>query len=396
MGPLVPDIIGPNLNFVLAIVIGVAFGWILEQAGFSTSKKLVGLFYGYDFTVLRVFFTAGIVAMAGVIVLQHFGMLDINLVYINPTFIWSALVGGVIMGLGFVVGGFCPGTSVCAAAIGKIDAMLFIAGSFIGVLFFAEAYPMFEGLFKAGYWGSPQIFDTTGIPKPLFVLLLTTAALLAFWAVSIIEARVNGEKRPLIQRTRISISVALVGAMIAISALVFPSEKEHLLAATADASANAEQKVPTMTPDEFAFRLLDSDVRMQVVDFRSPEEMKKLPLPRAVAFTIDNLFEKEPMQLFAKRRMINVIVADDEGTELRMAAIAVRLGHENVRILAGGLAAFEHDVLRFDTTQIAASRQEIDTFRFRMRASRALPALLAAQSAAPTVPKVIKRAVGGC
>ena len=56
MGPLVPDIIGNELNLVAALFIGIAFGFILEQAGFSTSKKLVGLFYGYDFTVLRVFF----------------------------------------------------------------------------------------------------------------------------------------------------------------------------------------------------------------------------------------------------------------------------------------------------------------------------------------------------
>ena len=56
MGPLVPDIIGNELNLVVALLIGIAFGFILEQAGFSTSKKLVGLFYGYDFTVLRVFF----------------------------------------------------------------------------------------------------------------------------------------------------------------------------------------------------------------------------------------------------------------------------------------------------------------------------------------------------
>ncbi|MGE5861207.1 MAG: YeeE/YedE thiosulfate transporter family protein, partial [Ignavibacteria bacterium] len=141
MGPLVPDIIGNELNFIAALFIGIAFGFILEQAGFSTSKKLVGLFYGYDFTVLRVFFTAGVTAMLGVIMLGHFGLLDINLIYINPTFLWSALAGGFIMGLGFVIGGFCPGTSFCAAAIGKIDAMFFIAGSFIGVFIFAEGYP---------------------------------------------------------------------------------------------------------------------------------------------------------------------------------------------------------------------------------------------------------------
>ena len=86
MGPLVPDIVSNNLNFIVAFMIGIAFGAILEQAGFSSAKKLVGLFYGYDFTVLRVFFTAGIVAMIGVMGLEHFGLLDINLVYINPLF----------------------------------------------------------------------------------------------------------------------------------------------------------------------------------------------------------------------------------------------------------------------------------------------------------------------
>lgn len=156
MGPLVPDLISNNLNFIVALIIGILFGIILEQAGFSTSKKLVGLFYGYDFTVLRVFFTAGIVAMIGVMGLEHFGLVDINLVYVNPTFLWSAIIGGLIMGLGFVVGGFCPGTSVCAAAIGKIDAMIFIVGAFLGVLVFAEGYPLFEGLYKTSNLGSPR------------------------------------------------------------------------------------------------------------------------------------------------------------------------------------------------------------------------------------------------
>ncbi len=396
MGPLVPDIIGPNLNFVFAIAIGVAFGWILEQAGFSTSRKLVGLFYGYDFTVLRVFFTGGVVAMFGVIALQHFGMLDINLIYINPTFIWSALVGGVIMGLGFVIGGFCPGTSICAAVIGRIDAMLFVAGSFLGVLLFAEGYPWFEQLYKAGHWGSPQIFETMGIAKPVFVLLLTAVAILTYWAVTIVEDRVNGRKRPLFRLTKLTATVGIAGLVVALSGFALPAEKDLLLAETAAPDPEAAALVQTMTPDELAFRLLDEDPHLQIIDFRSPAEMKKLPLPNAVAFTADNLFEKEPMQLFATRGKLNVIVADDEVTELQMAAVTRRLGHENVRVLAGGLAAFERDILRFDTTRIPASRDEIDTFRFRTRASRALPTLIAAQSAAPTAPKVIKRAVGGC
>ncbi|MBK8550905.1 MAG: YeeE/YedE family protein [Ignavibacteria bacterium] len=185
--PLVPDIIGNELNLIVALFIGIAFGFILEQAGFSTSKKLVGLFYGYDFTVLRVFFTAGITAMIGVIAFGHFGILDLNLIYVNPTFIWSAVIGGIIMGLGFVIGGFCPGTSVCAAAIGKIDAMIFIAGSFLGVFLFAEGYPLFEEFYKSGFWGYPHMFETLGMSQAAFAVLLTVAAVVTFIATSLIE-----------------------------------------------------------------------------------------------------------------------------------------------------------------------------------------------------------------
>lgn len=396
MGPLVPDIIGPNLNFVLAIGIGIAFGWILEQAGFSSSRKLVGLFYGYDFTVLRVFFTAGIVAMSGIIALQHFGLLDINLVYINPTYIWSALVGGAIMGLGFVIGGFCPGTSVCAAAIGRTDAMMFIAGSGLGVLLFATGYPWFEGLYTAGFWGNPQIFETLNMSKPLFVVLLTTVALFAFWAVYHVEGRVNRESRPLFRLSRVSISMALLGGMIAISGVALPSEKDYLLATTETLSETQIAELKVMSVDEFAFRLLDDDPRLRVIDFRSAEEMERLPLPNAVAFTRDNLFEKDPMKLFRQRGKINIIVADDVETQRRTAVIASRLGYENVRVLEGGAGHFEREILGFDASRPPASRHDIDTHRFRSRASRDLPAILAEQTAPPPVPRESKRAAGGC
>ena len=62
MGPFVPDIITNELNLVVGFLIGIAFGFVLEQAGFSSSRKLTGLFYGTDFTVLRVFFSAGVTA----------------------------------------------------------------------------------------------------------------------------------------------------------------------------------------------------------------------------------------------------------------------------------------------------------------------------------------------
>ena len=140
MGPLVPELVTPELNLIVALLVGIAFGYILEQAGFSSSRKLTGLFYGTDFTVLRVFFTAGVTAMIGVLLLTKLGVLDGSVLYVNPTFLYSAILGGLIMGIGFVVGGFCPGTSFCAAAVGRIDGMMFVAGGLAGVLVFGEAF----------------------------------------------------------------------------------------------------------------------------------------------------------------------------------------------------------------------------------------------------------------
>ena len=135
MGPLIPQgIIGAEWSHVIALLLGIAFGFILESSGFSSSRKLAGVFYGYDFVVLKVFFTAAITAMIGLIYFNYMGWIDINMIFINPTFISASIIGGVIMGFGFIMGGYCPGTSFCGAAIGKIDAIVFTGGLFLGIL----------------------------------------------------------------------------------------------------------------------------------------------------------------------------------------------------------------------------------------------------------------------
>lgn len=182
MGPLIVyDIISSNTNLLLAFFIGTGFGFVLEQSGFSSSRKLAGMFYGYDTTVLKVFFTAAIVAMLGMLFFSLFGWMDLNMVYVNPTYLTSAITGGVIMGAGFIMGGFCPGTSFCAAAIGKIDGMVFIGGLFIGIFIFTEGFPLWEKLYYAGDMGSPRINELLGLSQGFFGLLLILAALGMFW-----------------------------------------------------------------------------------------------------------------------------------------------------------------------------------------------------------------------
>jgi hypothetical protein len=182
MGPLaINEIISENTNLFLAFIIGIGFGFVLEQSGFSSSRKLAGVFYGYDTVVLKVFFTAAITAMLGLLFFSLFGWIDLNLVYINPTYLTSAIVGGVIMGIGFIMGGYCPGTSFCGASIGKIDALVFIGGLFIGVLIFGLGYKIWEGMYMAKFLGSPKISETLGLNDGVFALMLIIVALAMFW-----------------------------------------------------------------------------------------------------------------------------------------------------------------------------------------------------------------------
>ncbi len=398
MGPLVPEVIGNELNFVVALFVGIAFGFVLEQAGFSTSKKLVGLFYGYDFTVLRVFFTAGVTAMIGVIALNHFGLIDINLVYVNPTFIWSAIVGGIIMGLGFVIGGYCPGTSVCAAAIGKIDAMIFVAGSFLGVFVFAEGYPLFEGLYKATNLGSPKMFETLGMSQSLFAFLLIVVAVGAFWITTLIEKKVNGMLNPEFKPVKLYVGITGVAFVVALSAFILPDRREELINKVSDESYIKTADVRLMTNDELAFRLIDDDSDLQIFDMRTPKEFGQMSLPKSTNFTLQNLFDKDAHQLLSLKGKRNVFMGNNQIESKKAALLAIELGLTNVYALEGGLNKFKTDIIEFIHPQPVNTRNEADTYRFRIKAKEILPVLIKENKLkqAGTVKVKLKRVIGGC
>ena len=182
MGPLITQgIINPEWNPIFAFLIGLGFGYALEQGGFSSSRKLVGVFYGYDMITLRVFLTAVLTASIGLLYFNYVGWIDLSMIYINPTFLWSAIVGGAIMGLGFILGGFCPGTAFCAFSIGKLDALLFIGGLVIGILVFTEGFPLWKDLFYAENMGTPTMDKFFGIPQGLFALLMILVAFGMFY-----------------------------------------------------------------------------------------------------------------------------------------------------------------------------------------------------------------------
>jgi hypothetical protein len=192
MGPLTfNDIISTEWNYVIALIIGIAFGYILEASGFSSSRKLVGVFYGYDFVVIRVFFTATAVAMITLLYLDYLGLLNFSQLYVLPTYLPSQILGALIMGFGFIMGGFCPGTSLTALAIGKLDGIVFTAGIWIGILIFSEAFPLFQDFYNSGYLGHVTLMDQFGLDPYTFAFLFALAAVILFTVVSFIRKKVK-------------------------------------------------------------------------------------------------------------------------------------------------------------------------------------------------------------
>jgi len=183
MGPLFPQgLINEEYNLIFAFLIGIGFGYLLEAAGFTNTRKLAGVFYGYDATVIKVFFTAAVTALIGLFILHNMGWIDITLTFYPKTFWIPTLIGAVIMGLGFVIGGFCPGTSLSAASTGKIDALVFIGGVILGIAGFIFTYDfLWKELRMSGAMGKVDIAQWLGIREGLFIFLFTMLALASFY-----------------------------------------------------------------------------------------------------------------------------------------------------------------------------------------------------------------------
>ncbi len=181
MGPLYPqELLNPEYNLLIGFLIGIGFGFLLEASGFTNTRKLAGIFYGYDATVIKVFFTAALTATIGLFFLHFMGWIDITATFYPKTFWIPTLIGAAIMGLGFVIGGFCPGTSLSAAVTGKIDAMVFIIGVMLGIFGFIFSFDAWKSLRSSGNMGKVNITQWIGIKEGIFIFLFTVIAIVTF------------------------------------------------------------------------------------------------------------------------------------------------------------------------------------------------------------------------
>jgi hypothetical protein len=171
------------------VVTGFCFGFVLEQAGFGNARNLAAQFYLRDMRVLKVMFTAIVTAMLLLFGADVMGLLKPGALYINPTHLWPGIVGGIVFGVGFVIGGYCPGTSIVSLATLKLDGLCFVVGMVLGMVCFGETVSRFRAFFEtSGNLGELTLAQVFGVPQGLVVVLVVAMALGMFWAAERIEA----------------------------------------------------------------------------------------------------------------------------------------------------------------------------------------------------------------
>lgn len=131
------------MSIFLAIVIGVAFGFVLDRIG-ATNPNVIGrmlslVHLGLMKTILLAIGTASVLMFLG----QMVGVVDVAHMSVKTAYV-GVFIGGLLLGFGWAVAGFCPGTGVAAAATGRRDAWAFIAGGLLGAAAYMVTYPMWK------------------------------------------------------------------------------------------------------------------------------------------------------------------------------------------------------------------------------------------------------------
>lgn len=181
---------GYQTSLMIAAVIGFFFGFVLERAGFGDARNLTNIFYFRDMRVLRVMFSAMVTAGLGLIALSWVGLFDYQAFVANAllkTYLWPQIVGGILFGLGFIIGGYCPGTSAVGVVSGKLDAIVFLVGMIIGIWIFAAGFSVWGGFYKSSALGRITLWELFHLPKEVMAVLILAMALMAFWLAGLAE-----------------------------------------------------------------------------------------------------------------------------------------------------------------------------------------------------------------
>lgn len=171
------------MDNIIALVLGVGFGFALNKAGLTKYHKIVNVFRFTDMAVLKFMMTALVVSMSGLYALRGLG--QVTFPNVPSTYIAGNLIGGLIFGVGMALSGYCPGTCAAGSGEGKLDYLIpgllgFLVGAVIYGLTYQDVFPKIADIEN---YGSVVIPDLWNLSPFLTVLAFGLMAVFLFYLI---------------------------------------------------------------------------------------------------------------------------------------------------------------------------------------------------------------------
>jgi rhodanese-related sulfurtransferase len=308
--------------------------------------------------------------------LSFFGLLNLKLVFVNPYYVNAAILGGIIMGAGFIMGGYCPGTSISALSIGKVDGLIFVIGGLFGAFLFAETYPLIQVIASDNYKGPMRIDEWMGVSTGVFTLLLILAAALLFWLAELAEIKF-GQKdlTPTFEEgytkgARIKYSVLLVGIGIIIAFLPFNPSESFRLKSTELLSKSDSEEI-SLSADQVAKMINNEDSTIQLIDLRGKDQFNACNIPGSINIPFPDLLNPIWEGTLQQKGVKILFYGNGDQTAGYAWTITTGLGYKNMFVLKGGLNEWFKTIMLSNFSGEKITPSENALFETRLNARKA-------------------------
>jgi len=376
----------------IATVLGFFFGFVLERSGFGRAMNLAAQFYGRDMRVLKVMFGAIVTTTIGLGLFGGLGALDMSLLAIPETYMGPQIVGGLLLGVGFIVSGYCPGTAVVATATGNLDGIVSLIGVMLGSVGFALLFPVLEQFYNSGHMGPLTFPELLGVPWAVVALGVAAMAVGAFAFAEVVEGWIakrnhaDAPDSPPVLRRGVYAGLA-GGAALGLLTLLLPTGAEQ-------ATAGPSHRTESVEALQLASDLLNAKGKLYVLDVRAPADCQAKRIPGAMCLTDDDMQAKMLATFPATRTLV---VYDADGSAELPEGVFAYAGP--VRRLRGGYAGFEAEVLSPPEPPSVPTPDAITEYRLKVALQAHYTGAKTEKAPVIIKPKAVKRAVkkgGGC
>ncbi len=177
------------MNIILAIILGIFFGFALQRVGANNPQNIINMLRLKDLHLMKAIFFAIGISSTLLFLLMAFGIIDSGHLSVKNSY-FGVIVGGALLGLGFGIAGYCPGTSLTALADGRKDALFFVGGGLLGALLYTLVYGGIKGSWLFDAIAGGKVMLATGSEKfePLLPMMPGTLLAVAIGIVFMLIA----------------------------------------------------------------------------------------------------------------------------------------------------------------------------------------------------------------